>query len=132
MNARIPEEQVGLFPHAATTRLTRETELEAIRFAAMRARDEALAAGVRKLFTLIGQGLVSAAGAIRAWPERRRTYENLRSLSDRELADIGLTRGEIARVFEPGFNANQPRPANGLAAKPANANVAVAGKALAA
>ncbi len=132
MNARIPEEQVGLFPHAATTRMTRETELEAIRFAAMRARDEALAAGVRKLFTLIGQGIASAAGAIRAWPERRRTYENLRSLSDRELADIGLSRADIARVFEPGFSANQPRPANSVAAKPANGNVAVAGKALAA
>ncbi|NGM21111.1 DUF1127 domain-containing protein [Roseomonas stagni] len=98
----------------------------------MRARDEALAAGVRKFFSAIGHGIAYAAEAVRAWPERRRTYENLRSLSDRELADIGLTRGDIARVFEPGFSANQPRPANGLALKPANANVAVASKALAA
>ncbi|WP_439549843.1 DUF1127 domain-containing protein [Falsiroseomonas sp.] len=132
MNARIPEEQVGLFPHAATTRMTRETELEAIRFAAMRARDEAIAAGVRKLFSAIGRGLVFAAEAMRAWPERRRTYENLRALTDRELADIGLTRSDIFRVFEPDFSANQPRPANGLAPRPANGNLAVSGKALAA
>ena len=69
---------------------------------------------------------------MRAWPERRRTYENLRALTDRELADIGLTRSDIFRVFEPDFSANQPRPANGLAPRPANGNLAVSGKALAA
>jgi len=113
MNARIIEEQVALFPHAATTRITRETELEAIRFAAIRARDEALAAGLRKLFTGIGHGLVAIARAARSWPERRRTYESLRALTDRELADIGMTRGDIARVFEPGFTAPTPKAANG-------------------
>lgn len=113
MNARIIEEQAALFPHAATTRMTRETELEAIRFAAIRARDEALAAGLRKLFTGIGQGLVAMARAARAWPERRRTYESLRALTDRELADIGMTRGDIARVFEPGFAAPAQKAANG-------------------
>lgn len=131
MNARILEEQAALFPHAATTRMTRETELEAIRFAAMRARDEALAAGVRKFFSALGHGLAFAADMIRAWPERRRTYENLRSLTDRELADIGLSRGEIARVFEPGFSISRPRPAV-ASAKPANGNQAPAATALAA
>lgn len=112
MNARIIEEQAALFPHAATTRMTRETEIEAIRFAAIRARDEALAAGLRKLFTSIGQGLVALARAARAWPERHRTYESLRALTDRELADIGMTRGDIARVFEPGFTTPVAKPAN--------------------
>ena len=113
MNARIIEEQAALFPHAATTRMTRDNEIEAIRFAAIRARDEALAAGLRKLFTAIGQGLVSAARAARAWPERRRTYDSLRALTDRELADIGMTRGDISRVFEPGFSVPVQKAANG-------------------
>jgi uncharacterized protein YjiS (DUF1127 family) len=113
MNARIIEEQAALFPHAATTRMTRETEIEAIRFAAIRARDEALAAGLRKLFTRIGQGLATAGRALHAWPERRRTYDSLRALTDRELADIGMARGDIARVFEPGFALPAKQAANG-------------------
>ncbi len=116
MNARFSGEQAILIPHAAA-RMTRETELEAIRLAAIRARDEALAAGLRQLFTTIGRGMSRAVAMVRDWPERRSTYENLRALSDRELADIGLTRGDIARVFEPGFTLPQARQA-----APANSN----------
>jgi uncharacterized protein YjiS (DUF1127 family) len=52
-----------------------------------------------------------------SFPARRSTYEELRQLTDRELDDIGLTRGDIPRVFEPNFampaaaaNANKPSP----------------------
>lgn len=105
MNSRIIEEQIGLFPHATPSSLAREAELEAIRLAAVRARDEAIAQGVRRFFHRVGDAFVAVGQAVMAWPERHRTYENLRALSDRELADIGLTRGDIGRVFDPDFRA---------------------------
>ena len=35
--------------------------------------------------------------------ERHTVMSELRDLSDRELADIGLSRSEISRVFDPSF-----------------------------
>ena len=40
-------------------------------------------------------------------PRRRAVIEELSSLSDHELADIGLTRGEVVRVFDSGFAAER-------------------------
>jgi uncharacterized protein YjiS (DUF1127 family) len=48
-------------------------------------------------------GLRAVWWALRHHAERRRAYEQLRALTDRELADIGLARGDIGRVFEPEF-----------------------------
>lgn len=55
------------------------------------------AAAPAKLDGLMGalRGLVSA---LADWNETRLTREILGRLSDRELADIGLTRGEIAQI----------------------------------
>lgn len=39
--------------------------------------------------------LSRAARAVSEWSRRRRTVTELHSLTDRELHDIGLTRGEI-------------------------------------
>ena len=39
--------------------------------------------------------LSRAARAVSEWSRRRRTMSELHSLTDRELHDIGLTRGEI-------------------------------------
>lgn len=36
-------------------------------------------------------------------PRRRQVLNELRSLTDHELADIGLSRGDLHRVFEPDF-----------------------------
>ncbi|MGG5808846.1 DUF1127 domain-containing protein [Falsiroseomonas sp. CW058] len=118
MDPRRNQEQIGLFTSfnpAATS------EIDAIRAAAVRARDEALAKALRSAFTRIGQALGSVGQALLNWPERRRTYESLRSLTDRELADIGLTRGDIARVFEPEFRAPAKTPANANAPVPGGA-----------
>ena len=38
------------------------------------------------------------AATFRYWAEVRETRNQLNALSDRELADIGLVRGEIERV----------------------------------
>ena len=47
--------------------------------------------------------MLSLSRAFRALPEwarRRRTIAELNALTDRELADIGLTRGEIAQAVD--------------------------------
>ena len=36
-------------------------------------------------------------------PRRRAVLDELAMLTDRELADIGLNRGELGRVFDPRF-----------------------------
>jgi uncharacterized protein YjiS (DUF1127 family) len=81
--------------------------------------------------TGVFRALRSIASFIITYPERRAVFEHLNALSDRELADIGLTRGDLARVFDTDFAkaravAGTPaaRPATPLAA--ANSNVAAA------
>lgn len=43
--------------------------------------------------------------AVAEWPRRRAVLAELSMLSDRELADIGLVRNDLRRVFDPGFSA---------------------------
>lgn len=62
--------------------------IETIQAEARQARATALAARISGFF----QGLRAALTAIR---NRRETIAQLRLLNDRELADIGLTRGNI-------------------------------------
>lgn len=40
-------------------------------------------------------------------PRRRAVVDELNSLSEHELADIGLSRSEVTRVFDPGFAAER-------------------------
>ncbi len=47
------------------------------------------------------------AASIAALPRRRAVLDELSTLSDRELADIGLSRAELGRVFDPGFQATR-------------------------
>jgi uncharacterized protein YjiS (DUF1127 family) len=62
----------------------------------------------------IGRFLATLGTTLLEFPERRATFERLRALSDRELADIGLSRSDLARVFDPDFRVPAP---------PANANL---------
>ena len=43
--------------------------------------------------------------AVTEWPHRRAVLAELSMLSDRELADIGLHRADLKRVFDPAFSA---------------------------
>ena len=43
--------------------------------------------------------LAHAFEAVSGWSRRRRMAAELKALSDRELADIGLTRGDIGHVI---------------------------------
>jgi uncharacterized protein YjiS (DUF1127 family) len=101
MNPRRNQEQIGLFRDFPESH--RFAEVEAIRLQAVRARDAAIAAAIVRAFKGLGKALATVGSALLSWPERRATYENLRRLNDRELADIGLTRAEISRVFDPAF-----------------------------
>lgn len=99
MNPRQTQEQIGLFP------------------AATQAQADAQTGSSRSVFGVIGQALAAIGTALATWPERRATYEKLRRLTDRELADIGIARGDITRVFEPDFRLPAPANANAAAAE---------------
>ncbi|MBL8807500.1 MAG: DUF1127 domain-containing protein [Rhodospirillales bacterium] len=81
-------------------------------------------------FGAIGAGLKKLFARIKSWNERRATFLELEALDDRILADIGLTRGEIAQVAtghyvrnrEEGFKlAVMPAPAANAAREEARA-----------
>jgi uncharacterized protein YjiS (DUF1127 family) len=42
--------------------------------------------------------------ALSTWSRNREAAAELASMSDYELADIGLTRSDLPRVFKPGFS----------------------------
>ena len=44
-----------------------------------------------------------------AWRRRREVMAEMAMMSDRELADIGLARSELPRVFDPAFAADRVR-----------------------
>ena len=44
------------------------------------------------------QALARVAGVVLGWPARQRLRAELAGLTDRELTDIGLTRGDLGRV----------------------------------
>ncbi|HEV7265434.1 MAG TPA: DUF1127 domain-containing protein [Falsiroseomonas sp.] len=109
MDPRRHQEQIGLFSaHFLATGLG---PVDVIRAQAAQARDAAIGAGLRRAAVAIWQVLAAIGSALVTFPIRRSTYESLRQLTDRELADIGLTRGDIHRVFEPDFRMPM-RPAN--------------------
>lgn len=78
-------------------------QMETILLEARRMRDAALARHVLDFARGVGRVISVVGTTLATWPRRRATYESLRSLTDRELADIGIARGDIARVFEPDF-----------------------------
>lgn len=49
-------------------------------------------------------GLRALIAAFRTWRENRVARAELEMLSDRELADIGLNRSDLHRVFDAGHN----------------------------
>jgi uncharacterized protein YjiS (DUF1127 family) len=100
MHTRNTKAEFDLYIAPTSRRLS---EIETLRLAAIAERDAAVAGGLRRGVGAIGQALKAAFAAIAEWPRRRAVYDQLHSLSDRELADIGLTRGDISHVFDGGI-----------------------------
>ena len=63
-------------------------------------------AASRGLLREIGDGLAFVAQSIRNWSARQATLSEMGMMSDRELADIGLSRGDVPRVFDADFAAD--------------------------
>jgi uncharacterized protein YjiS (DUF1127 family) len=101
MDARITKEETALLLNLNPTR--RAQQIEEIRLAALRARDEAIGRAIRGAVAKVFRALRSAARFIATFPQRRAVFAQLNALSDRELADIGLTRGDLKHVFDEDF-----------------------------
>jgi uncharacterized protein YjiS (DUF1127 family) len=56
--------------------------------------------GTAGLFGVLGATFTGIFGAVAQWNDARMTRNALSTLSDRELEDIGLVRGDIDRVAE--------------------------------
>ena len=48
--------------------------------------------------------LVGRLAAFNAWRQERQALAELESMTDRELLDIGLSRSDLGRVFNPAYN----------------------------
>lgn len=63
----------------------------------------------RSLLRLIGDGVAFAVQGVKSWASRQTTLSEMETMSDRELSDIGLSRGDLPRVFDPEFAADHSR-----------------------
>lgn len=90
----------------------------AARDKALMARGEAIADVVGALVGLVGKVAAKLYAPIKNWAIERATRDELMSLDDRTLADIGLTRGDIPQVAA-GLWVPENRLAQVSAAKPA-------------
>ena len=91
------------FANLETSLSARAATIEAIHQEVAAARAAARSRAFGNAFKMIGVGIGAVLTAIATWPTRRDAHEALDQLSDQQLSDIGLARGEISRVFEPGF-----------------------------
>lgn len=78
-------------------------EREALRLAATQAGDTLFATKLLSALRTGATAVATLAQAVASFPAKRRAYSDLLALSPRELADIGLTRADIPRVFDPDF-----------------------------
>jgi len=61
------------------------------------------------LLRQIGDGLAFLVQGVKTWASREATLSEMGMMNDRELADIGLNRGDLPRVFDPDFAADHTR-----------------------
>ena len=97
MNAPLAKEQIALLMSDSLT----------YRMPAVEGTDGTVAEPTPSLLARLGARIVSAFDTLAALPRRRAVLDELRTLSDRELADIGLNRADLPRVFDARFAATR-------------------------
>ena len=99
MNAPLAKEQIALLMSDSLT--LRSTVLPGTDNTVAEPRPSALA--------VLGAKLRAAFASLVDLPRRRAVLDELSLLTDRELADVGLTRAELGSVFDPRFVAARNR-----------------------
>jgi uncharacterized protein YjiS (DUF1127 family) len=102
MDARLTQAESAYLVSAAPS-VERERAM-ALRLAASQAYRASLLRGATHLLARLGDALFG-------WVERARIRAELGSLTDRELADIGLSRGDIGRVIDASEPVAETAPA---------------------
>lgn len=97
MVARLTQQELGFLLPANQPRGMQDAE--ALRLDAALSRD----AAVGRFIVRALRGVWCGLKALVAIPRRMAVYDELSALSDRELADIGMARGDIRRVFDDAF-----------------------------
>ncbi len=69
------------------------------------------------MFSLLISGLHNVRDAYIAWRRRQAAYDELSSLDDRSLADIGITRADIPYLFSRDVQDAAEAQATGLLRK---------------
>lgn len=90
MDARMTKAEAALLLPSPKTPVA--DRVEAIRLAAAAARDAAITSWLGRAFHRILDRVLD-------WQHRQLAMRELYALSDRELADIGLTRGDLPRIL---------------------------------
>lgn len=98
MNAPLAKEQIALLMSDSLT----------YRMSPVQGTDGTIAEARPSALVLVWQRLRGAVSALLSLPQRRAVLDELSQLSDRELADIGLSRNELGRVFDPHFAEARP------------------------
>ena len=99
MNAPLAKEQIALLMSDSLT----------YRTPAVEGTDGTIADPRPSGLSRLAASLRRAVAAIIEMPRRRAVLDELALLTDRELADIGLNRAELNRVFDPRFAQTRAR-----------------------
>ena len=99
MNAPLAKEQIALLMSDSLT----------LRTPALQGTDGTVAEPRPSALNVLAARLRQAWSSLVDLPRRRAVLDELSLLSDRELADVGLTRAELANVFRPDFAGTRGR-----------------------
>ena len=97
MNAPLAKEQIALLMSDSLT----------YRMTPVQGTDGTIADARPSSLAVFAQHVKRALSVLLALPRRRAVIDELSMLSDRELADIGLSRAELGRVFDAQYAANR-------------------------
>lgn len=99
MNAPLAKEQIALLMSDSLT----------LRIPSLQGTDGTIAEPRHSAFDVFAAKCRTMWASLMDMPRRRAVLGELSMLSDRELADVGLTRAELSDVFRPDFAARHGR-----------------------